>query len=56
MADNGKINLEKGMFSAAAWTVPFLNLTRLKLKEEKSNEIHIFAWIGTSSFGLGNYN
>ena len=24
--------------------------------EEKWNEIHIFAWIGASSFGLGGYN
>ena len=44
------------MLSAAAWTVPFLNLTRLKLQEEKLNEIHIFAWTGTSAFRLGNYN
>ena len=24
--------------------------------EGKWNEIHIFAWIGASSFGLGGYN
>ena len=29
MADNGKINHEKGMFCAAAWTFPFLN-SRIK--------------------------
>ncbi len=26
------------------------------IREEKWNEIHIFAWIGASSFGLGGYN
>lgn len=42
MADNGKINHEKGMFSATAQTFPFLNNTKLRnWVMDKRRAIHI---------------